>query len=71
MPKTRKTAMVSPVAKPASDLPIFADDDLQLKLLKTLKSLKNDRAYVVLEYHSKWASVHFEGDADPIMIHYK
>jgi hypothetical protein len=77
--KARKTAMVSPavlyggqpVAKPASDLPLFTEAEQQAKLIKTLQALKNDRAYTVLEFHNKWASVHFEGDTNPTMIHYK
>jgi|GEM_PF-1705009 len=65
----RRTAMVQP--KPGSaDLPIFANPALEARLIKTLKALKNDRAYTVLEYHANWASVHFEGDYNPTTITY-
>jgi hypothetical protein len=67
----RKIAMVQPVSKPVSDLPLFTDAELQVKLLKALQVLKNDRAYVVLEYHNTWAAVHFEGASEPTTIKYK
>ncbi len=68
---TKKKAMVQPAPGRPDELPIFADPELEHKLIKTLKALKNDRAYTVLEYHPSWASVHFEGDTDPKTITYK
>ncbi len=67
----RKTAMVQPPAGRPEDLPIFASPELEQKLIKTLKVLKNNRSYTVLEYHETWASVHFEGDLEARAITYK
>ena len=71
MAKTKKIAMVQPRPASNEDLPIFADLALKLKLIKTLRLLKNDRSYTVLEYHQNWASVHFEGDQEPKTITYR
>jgi len=71
MAKTKKIAMVQPRPASNEDLPIFADLALKLKLIKTLRLLKNDRSYTVLEYHQNWASVHFEGDLEPQTITYR
>jgi len=59
--------MVQPLASTA-DLPMWANPDLELKLIKVLKQRKNDRPYVVLEYHATWASVHFQGDDQPVVV---
>jgi hypothetical protein len=68
----RRVAMVQgPPLKSAEDLPIFVNPDLEDKLIKTLKLLKNTRAYTVLEYHHTWASVHFEGDLSSKTITYQ
>ncbi len=66
----KKTAMVQPAAGRPGDLPLFADTKLQMKLINALEDQGNDRAYVVLEYHATWASVHFEGDENPKIINY-
>jgi hypothetical protein len=71
MSSKKKVAMVSPSPARAADLPIFADPALELRLIKTLRVLKNTRAYTVLEYHQSWASVHFEGDLEPTTVTYK
>lgn len=68
---SRKIAMVQPRPASNQDLPIFADLALKLRLIKTLRLLKNNRAYTVLEYHQNWASVHFEGDQDPKVVTYR
>ncbi len=68
---SKKKAMVAPTPARPDELPIFADQVLVAKLLKTLQLMKNDRAYVVFEYHAGWASVHFEGDAEPVTVTYK
>jgi ABC-type Fe3+-hydroxamate transport system substrate-binding protein len=71
MARSRKTAMVQgPPVRSVVELPIFADPFLQDKLVKTLRARKNNRAFIVVEYHNTWASVHFEGDAQPTMIEY-
>ena len=67
----RKTAMVQSPPARSEDLPLFASLELQLKLIKTLRLIKNDRSYTVLEYHQNWASVHFEGDQEPKTITYR
>ncbi len=67
----KKVGMVQPPPGRTSDLPIFADPALEQKLIKTLQALKNTRSYTVVEYHATWASVHFEGDLEPIAITYK
>ncbi len=66
----KRTAMVAPIPARPDDLPIFADPALVDRLLRTLKARKNDRAYTVIEYHTSWASVHFEGDTDPVTVTY-
>ncbi len=71
MATKRKTAMVQPVASRPDELPIFANPDLEQRLTITLQLTGNDRAYTVLEYHPTWASVHFEGDLKPKVIHYR
>ena len=71
MAKTRKTAMVRSVPARPEDLPIFADHELELKLIKTLQLMHNTQAYTVLEYHPTWASVHFEGELEPRTITYR
>ncbi len=67
----RKTAMVQ--GRPAfpEDLPLCASPALERKLIKTLHQLKNNRSYTVIEYHTTWASVHFEGDLEPTAVTYK
>jgi len=67
----KKKAMVQPPPARSEDLPLFASLELQLKLIKTLRHMKNDRSYTVLEYHRTYASVHFEGDAGPKTVSYK
>ncbi len=66
----KKMAMVQPIASRPEELPLFADQKLQIKLIKALADLGNDRPYVVLEYHATWAAVHFEGDEKPQIIKY-
>lgn len=67
----RKAAMVQPSPAKAEDMLDIASTDLQLKLIETLRRMKNDRAYTVLAYHKTWAMVHFEGDPEPKAITYK
>ncbi len=66
----KKIAMVQGPPVRTEDLPIFTDPFLEVLLSKTLKALKNDRAYTVLEYHQTWALVHFEGAFEPQPITY-
>jgi len=68
---SKKRAMVSPPPARPEDLPIFADPQLEKKLLKTLHSMKNTRAFTVIEYHETWASVHFEGELKPRTVTYR
>ncbi len=68
--KRPKMAMVAPAPARPDELPIFADPALHDRLLRTLKAMKNNRSYTVIEYHKSWASVHFEGDLEPKTITY-
>lgn len=70
-PTHSKVPMVQPAPKKPSEMSIFADDELKKKLIKTLRLMKNNRSYTVLEYHQNWASVHFEGDHEPKSITYR
>ncbi len=69
MASKKKVAMVQPPPS-VSELPVFADPALEHRLLKALQKIKNNRAFTVVEYHSSWASVHFEGDIQPTKIDY-
>jgi len=67
----RQALLTGPPPGRTADLPLFADPTLEAKLIKALQTLKNNRAFTVLEYHSLWASVHFEGDSEPTTVIYK
>ncbi len=67
----KKKAMVQPSPARPSHMPWIVSPELKQKLIRTLKLLKNTRAYSVLEYHSRYAVVHFEGDYQATTIPYK
>jgi len=71
MAKTKKAAMVRPVPARPDDLPLFANRELERKLINTLQLMQNTRAYTVLEYHQTWAFVHFEGELEPRTITFR